>query len=477
MTAEGGDMPGRGADQRAGRPVPVASTGGLAKLVGRHRELDRLGGLVTSGHGLVLITGDAGIGKSRLGRETLRERGHLLVLHGTCSPVPDSQPLLPVMDALEPADPTSLGLVLSALDQVPRAFRESLRALLPHTYGRGSPVPAELPGRDALFAACAKLLSSLSRTRRTVLVVEDIHWADQDTIDFLSYLVARQPQDLIVLATCRTSQRSATGQVRDWLRHLRDQPAVSEIRLSALNRDGVQQQLRALVPGASEATVNQLWRRSEGNPFLTEQLAASLLSDGQIRVPRRVADFLHERVEACSVEAARMMTVLALAGGPIALDPLAELLAVPQHDCQATVQELLDAMLATTGGGRVGPRHALLGEAWLMYPADSASELEGRLAELLEGSGDDALAPEAAAHYRGAGRPRDELRMVRRAAARARSLGSEAESARWRKRSLVLRAQLATEVDRDRTGGSRVPVQRDSDTPVGGSTRPRARPG
>ncbi len=416
-------------------------------FVGRGQELERLGGLLRRGHGLVVVSGEGGVGKSRLVREALRQRAGLLVLRGEAPPIRTTQPLLALAEALESPDPAVLGLVVEAAEAVPAALRPGLAVLLPHTVGRRQPHRAHplAVSRRRLVAGVEELLAGLTKHRRVVLVVENAHWADRDTLELLAQL-GRDPghPDVVVVATCRDDERPVAMEMRAWYRAVRRNADVTEVPLTALRRPEVADLVRGWLPGTDDDVVGQVFRRSEGNPFLAEQLALAVRNAGRLGVRQRVGDFLHDRVLSCGRAAGELMTVLALAGRALPVDRLADVAGLDEAGCRAAVEGLAEAMLAEADEGGVRCRHPLVGEAWLMHGPVSTRAVEGRLGELLEAFGDEVTAAEAAAHYRSAGRPADELRMAERAAARARALASDAEAARWWRRCLELRSGTAT---------------------------------
>jgi predicted ATPase len=162
------------------------------RLVGRDGELRRLLDLLDDAaegrrptH--ALISGDAGVGKTRLVAELAsRAAGRgFTVLSGRCAELGDSIPYLPLADALRAATtgPAPDQAVLDAI-----AARPVLGRLLPDR-GAGSP-PADLPGlaQQQLFGAVLGMLTELASQRPVLLVLEDLHWADRSTRDLLTFL-------------------------------------------------------------------------------------------------------------------------------------------------------------------------------------------------------------------------------------------------------------------------------------------------
>ena len=113
------------------------------------------------------------------------------------------------------------------------------------------------------------------------LVVEDVHWADSETLDFLTFLGrAGRPGAVQVVVTCRSDEAPVAAPVAGWLAQARGAAGVEEIRLGPLSWAEAAEQVAALA-GVSvpPAMMDELFARAEGNPFFTEQLMAAALAD------------------------------------------------------------------------------------------------------------------------------------------------------------------------------------------------------
>ena len=236
-----------------GKPMaaPVA-------FVGREGELSRLLAGLCGTARLVLVVGDAGVGKTRLAAEGMARAAAdgLVTARGECLPLAGALPLLPVAAALgELARLDSGGLLEAALEAAPQYVRGEVRRLLPGLGTGGAPDPG---GRDdgwrqeRLFSAGAELLDAVagSRGSRVGLVIEDVHWADSATLDCLTFLARAGWRDaLSVVATCRGDEAPLAAHVADWLAQVRGAAGVAEIRLGPLSRAEVAGQVAALAGG------------------------------------------------------------------------------------------------------------------------------------------------------------------------------------------------------------------------------------
>jgi predicted ATPase len=191
-------MPGR-AQAPDGGPAPRPVTVRPPRLVDRDTETATLAATLARPGALVLVEGEAGVGKSRLVREFLASAAaspHKALI-ADCPPVRQPFTLGPVIDALRQATPGVRDLSLTPL-------AGTLRPLFPEWADGLPPSPDALDdataARHRLFRALAELLD---RLRVTVLVLEDAHWADEVTLEFLLFLAAGQRQRLGLVITYR----------------------------------------------------------------------------------------------------------------------------------------------------------------------------------------------------------------------------------------------------------------------------------
>src|ERR1700760_2760535 len=265
---------------------------GPVPFVGRAGELSRLLGALGGDARLVLVVGDAGVGKTRFAAEGVDRAAAagMVMVRGACLPLAGTLPLLPVRDALgELGRLEGGGLLAAALDAAPGYVREEVGRLLPGMDPAGGPGrdgrDAEW-GRQRLFAGVAELLAAVAveSPSGVGLVVEDVHWADSETLDFLTFLVrAGRRGPVRVVATCRGDEAPLPAHVAGWVGQARADAGTEEIRVGPLSRAEVAGQAAALAGGpVSPQVAGELFARAEGNPFFTEQLVAAALA-GQAR--------------------------------------------------------------------------------------------------------------------------------------------------------------------------------------------------
>ena len=443
-------------------------------FVGRERELSRLDGALSGDARLVLVVGDAGIGKTRFAGEGMRraEAGGMACVQGGCLPLAGELPLLPVADALGQLSWLADGQLLAgALGKVPRYVRAEVARLLPQLETASPDRAGRAEGwqRDRLFSALAELLGAVAPESGLVLVIEDVHWADSATLDCLTYLTRPGGSGtLTVVVTCRNDEMPLDTRVAGWLAHARAADGVEEIRLGPLSQVEAAQQIAGLVGGEPpEGFAEDLYTRAEGNPFFTEQLVAAALASpvGDMLspprgVPERLADLLLARVSHLGSDATTVLAALAVAGRALTEDILADITGLGSDAVRSAIHELRAARLLATNvtGGGYRPRHALLGEAvaGALLTGERVTWHE-RTAEALQRAGGGTLAAEAARHWAAAGRASEELQARVSAAGAAERVFGYAEAAVHLQRAIELCQAAPAAADAAQAAGISVP--------------------
>jgi ATP/maltotriose-dependent transcriptional regulator MalT len=311
----------------------VARLGSGIPLVARDRELDRLravfeqaaGGTATA----VLISGDAGVGKTRLTDELATaalDKG-AEVLTGRCLDAGETGlPYLPFAEALSQVpDREQAVLAHPALGKLfpdltlPSERREnnlaSITAVVPGVGGRVGNRPEQDIGQLQLFDAVHALLTDLAATRPVVLVLEDLHWADSSTRRLLSFLVARlRGQRIMIVGTYRGDDLHRRHPLRPLLAELVRQPALERMDLTPFSTADSRTFVAALGDEAlPDDLVREVAGRSEGNAFFAEELLAAYTEDGE-SLPATLVDVLLSRVERLSEAAQHVVRVASVSG-------------------------------------------------------------------------------------------------------------------------------------------------------------------
>jgi DNA-binding CsgD family transcriptional regulator/tetratricopeptide (TPR) repeat protein len=317
----------------------------------------------------VVIAGDAGIGKSRLAAEMSSRAaiaGWQVLSAGCVNLAEGSVPYLPLVDALR------------------GVTDEELPAVLEH-WRRGETEPAgpQLSpdlARGRVYAAYLDLLRARSDEAPLALVVEDVHWADRATRDLLSYLIRGlgPPQfhaRVLVLLTYRTDELTRTSPVRAWLSELLRLPGVSRLDLSPLDQTEVTTQLASLGT-FDRGQAQEIYRRSEGNPFYVEELAA-MWAAGDHHVPEAVRNLADIRVGQLAPHVRDLVRLLAALGRPASFELLQLLSSGAAEELLAALHSAVNAaILAVDRETSIYRfRHALLAEAVLdqLLPGERAA--------------------------------------------------------------------------------------------------------
>ncbi|MFK0286020.1 AAA family ATPase [Streptomyces sp. NPDC090499] len=406
-------------------------------LIGRDEELLRLGEVLErarDGRGqAVLVSGDAGVGKTRLLDEVAARAagGGARVVTGHCVDLGAvGLPYLPFTEILGVlAGDERFGGVLAAHPVVERLL------------GAGSDSSRDADARLRLFEGVAGLFAELAAAAPLLLILEDLHWADQSSRDLLRFLLSRGvlPRRLAVLASYRADDLHRRHPLRPLLAELVRLPGVERLEVRRLADGEVARLVRALEDRPlSEATVRDIVERAEGNAFYTEELVAAADADG---MPTGLADLLLIRVEQLSETAQQVLRTAAVAGRRVGHDLLLDAAGLPEEELEAALREAVGRQLLVAGDGDTYAfRHALAREAVYgdLLPGQRA-RLHGTYARLLAARGGGAAtAAERAHHYRESHDLPEALAASVEAAGHARRMGAPAEELRHLEAALDL---------------------------------------
>ena len=381
-------------------------------IAGRRSELAAVQRHLESGVGLLLVTGEAGIGKSRLVHTGVALASDAnVVLKGSCLPLSSQTPLQVIADVLAAGRAVDGGGWLrQALEGCPPYVEVAIARLLPDLGELARPVPDDVWARGRLLSAVAAITSAMASSRSYAVLVEDLHWADTATLDLLEFLLAR-PLVVPFVGTLRVDDPDVSSRTLDWALRLQRSPAVSTLRLGTMTRDETAEQLAMLGhPSGDAEWVDRIHRRSAGLPLFVEQLAAHVHGPASEGPPDLLSELLDQRVRGLAGEAARVANALAVADRGLSLDLLSSVTALNDEDMATGLHRLADRWLLRSGTGAIVElRHPLVAEALrrkLVIPESRA--LHASLAEALASSTDPS-ASEIAEHWQRAGDRQREL--------------------------------------------------------------------
>ena len=426
-------------------------------IVGREDDLARLvyayDAASLGSPRIVLIAGEAGIGKTRLVEELGMAVDHVggRVLIGGCLDLADGGvPLLPLAEALRGLARTTPWPELEAMLG---PVRPQLARLVPALGEAGSATDEPLAAARMEEGVLA-ILGRLAADRPTLLVFEDVHWIDRasrDLVTFLARNLASEPM-LLVLTARSDDLESETDR---WLAELSRQPRVERLDLGRLNRDSVRAQLAAILGSDPDPhSVDRTWRRSDGNPYFVEELANA----GDDHPPPTLAASVTGRLALLAPPTREIVRIVAVGGRSIDEELLVAVADRPATDVRDALREAVERRVLLIGDdGRIGFRHALVREvaAEELLPGERR-ELHERLASVLSDRTELAepspagAAAELAFHWEGAGRSSEALAAAIEAGAAAARVAAWADADRQYERALRLAdaTQLPDGIDR-----------------------------
>ncbi len=397
-----------------------------ARLAGRRAELTAVSRHLETGTGLLLVTGEAGIGKTRL-VSTAAQQTECFVATGHCLPLTTEVPLLPIADTLQSVYDADSGRWLAqALAACPDYVATAIARLVPQAVP-DAPEDGSPEARQRLFAAYLEVARALAETHRLAVLLEDLHWADTATLDLLEHTISRG-RHLCLLATWRTEDETVASSAAEWFARARRLSQVTELDLRCLDRDETAEQLTLLDSRVTADQADRIHARSQGQPLFTEQLAAHL--DDDQALPRLLLDLLDRRLAGLSGTAWAVTRVLGVAARPMTAAQLARATGIDRASLTTALHTLQARRLVRSApSDTVELHHPLLAEATRrrLVPGE-ATDVHVALAETL-GAEPGASPAEVAAHWQGAGEPARELGW-RIAAARDSAAGyDQAQSA------------------------------------------------
>ena len=375
-------------------------------LVGRDAERERLTravGRAGDGHGsIVLLAGEAGVGKSRLAEE-VAEGCPPPVLRGAAAEGA-STPYGPIVAALR----SHLRANPGGLDEC-GALRPHLALLLPEL-GK----PAVDSDRPTIFEAVRCALAGIAADGPATVILDDLQWSDEATLELLAALASPlREMPLTIVAAYRSDGLPRDHRLR-WLRNeLRRGGGLEEVALEPLGEEQTATLLGELLPETpSPSLARAIYDRTHGSPFFVKELVAALLARGALQPGRRGLELAEEEEEpvpetvrdailigvADLSEAGRAAAeVVAVAGDPVDLALAARL-----SSEDGMIESIESGLIVEEGEGRGRFRHALAREAlYAEVPWLRRRDLHRRFAAELEGG--DAPAIEVATQWSGAG--------------------------------------------------------------------------
>ncbi len=339
---------------------------------------------------VALVCGEAGIGKSRLVAEakTYAAAHNILLFQGNCFQTDRSFPYAPLLDLFRSYFVKSASLPVAEhlkpllselfrlLPDLELLFPDLARS--PASFASSSTDPEQEKRR--LFAVLTHFFTEQAARQPVILIVEDVHWCDDLSLEFLLHL-ARQCRQLplLLLATYRNDELHP--RLRQWLTQFDRERLAQDFSLTRLSRADIAAMLRAILDIELEVDadlLDTLYIRSEGNPFFVEELLKSLTTSGELvyddgnwkraarqsPVPRSVQEAVQQRTEYLSADAKRLLTLAAVAGRRFNVTLLQEVMHCEEAHLLALLKEVIAAQLVSEeAADQFAFRHALTQQA------------------------------------------------------------------------------------------------------------------
>ncbi len=336
-------------------------------FVGRHDELAVLSeayDLARRGDATaVLVGGEAGVGKSRLVQrfaQHVGEQGAHVLFGGCVELSAEGLAYAPFTAALRQLVREQGTARIAAL--LPEGATRDLARLLPE-FGEPSDGHDSDTGRARLFEQFLALLERVSEQRPTVLVIEDVHWADRSSRDLIAFLSRNlRPAQVLMLLTYRSDDLHRQHPLRPVLAELGRVEGVLRLELPRLSREEVAQQMAGIL-GATPAydRVQSVYERSEGIPLFVEAL---LDSGDDCGFPESMHDLIISAVERLPEETQRVLRMAAAGGNRVGHALLARVSGLSDVDLENALRPAIAANVLQVADSRAYVfRHALIREA------------------------------------------------------------------------------------------------------------------
>jgi DNA-binding SARP family transcriptional activator len=460
-----------------------------APMVGRAAEVDRLTELwtrvaeATPGRGygtqremggrLVMLTGDPGIGKSRLAAEISR-RAHdagAFVLAGRAP----QEALVPYQPFVEALRHYFIGAPFKQLRASAREYGSELARLVPELRRRAPDLPAPLDSepeteRYRLFEAVVGLLTEISQTAPVMLVLDDLQWADRPTLLLLRHLARTAGSGrVLVLGAYRATEARMNG-FADALAELRRERLVTQLHIKGLAEDETAELVRLKAGGnPSPVFCRALHEETEGNPFFIEEIVRHLGEAGvqpdhagaralqKIGLPEGVKDVIARRLTRLDTDAMEWLRVAAVIGRDFDAGLVERIVALDEDTFLNALEDALASGLiveSPVSDDRYSFSHALIRET--LYEGMSAprrARTHRRVGDALETSGGDRHLNSLALHFTRAAGPEDAEKAIEyaiRAARQATTMLAHEQASEHYTRALEVLERTGHDADRTR---------------------------
>jgi len=392
-------------------------------FVGRARELAAVAKLIADDErtGVVLIGGEAGLGKTRLVEEIIAVNPGATVVRGGAVPGGTPAPFELVRTAVEP--------MARAWGETPVEFAPMVEVA--HSVLFDAPADARVEVSIVeQIRAVAEILRAL-HDEATIFVFDDVHWADPESLEAVDRLMAAGPLGASVLVTYRPEALRPDHPVSTFLQRAERRANALQIRLEPLRRDEVAEYLRAVRGEVDERTIDRVHGRTGGNPLFLSELVGAGARDADLveGLPWTLSEILRPEIERLSAVDRLVTEVVAVLGAGAQFDLVAAAASLDENELLERLRSLVGAgVLVESGPDRFDFRHELVREAVVdgLFTRERR-RIHATAYDALRAAGSDdehALIR----HAEGAGRPEQAAEAARDGAVKALGRGSSLQA-------------------------------------------------
>jgi DNA-binding SARP family transcriptional activator len=391
------ERPG-GSEARPTVKLATVDVGAETRLIGRDAELEQLRAELESARGgagrVVAVIGEAGIGKSRLVSELAvnAARYDVTVLVGRSFQSEQILPFGPWVDAMRAGRVTDDRELLARLGST---LRSELARILPEVDDGPAPGTGATDAR-LIFESVTRLIDSLAARQPVLVVLEDLHWADEMSARLLAFVGRRLVgRPVIVVLTAREEEIIDTPALGQAITDLQREGCVTTLTLRPLSRSDTLDLVRELARVGDAAALDRLgehaWAASEGNPFVAVETVrahvehAWIAQGGDLGLPERVRDIVGGRLERLSETGQTLTAVAAVIGREFEFALLQRAAGLSEEETAGGVEELVRRRVLHGVGERFDFTHDWIREvAAARILAPRRKLIHRRVAEAIE---------------------------------------------------------------------------------------------
>jgi len=405
---------------------------------------------------LILLAGEAGIGKSRLLREAIAQaqQAEIRVLEGKCSLFEAALPYAPFVEAfrglLHARTPSEIVVLLGPYAPEVMKLLPELAALMPGVVPSPSLSPPEEKSR--LFESLYQVLRRFAANAPLILALEDVHWADSASLELLYFLGRRLRRDhWLAVVTYRPEELVRAEGLAKLREDLLRERLSQELTVKSLSKEEIGELLQEVIGGDLDQLRplgGLIWQYGEGNPFFSEEILRAIVDAGDgllitfnpttvsaVPIPPTVQETIGLRLRQLTSDARTVLAAAAVLGRTFDLETLQRVTDLEGDAFTRPFMELLSLQLvrAERTPRCYGFRHHLIREVVMHNLApDLRRTLHRRVGLLLEGGGGAQAVPRVLMHHFGEAGDRERtVRYAREAARQASGVYAHEDAGRY----------------------------------------------